>query len=437
MHMRLHDGTELTPETIEEINAHGPFTMAVWRSGEVSVGNEEGLTGRSAYFTRLIRRSILKYFTPEQLKTMSILDIGCNDGWVLHELSDLPFAKMVGIEPREKNIRKGKAVRSYLRLENRVDYRVGDIESLGDESFDIVVCAGVLYHVESIPVALRRIRSVCRQLLFVESRCISSKHITEELRQEIEMRDLVYQFKDKLCGVTAQKFESAYHDSSAHVTTIVNVPSTESLVMNLQILGFHDIDVVADPDTYRAEVWGDKRPLGGVCLTARLGAAPRELADDEGRWIEEYERGLAAEILPREYVEPLYRVFCGDAPADSLAGAALATREYLIGQRPDFSPDVLPANARTRYATEIVQNWRYSPRDKIALEYGKLLCSEARFDEALSVLKSITSRLNADWRAAYRSFALMATVLERMQRAAEAKRYRELCVSCNPKYPLA
>ena len=38
---------------------------------------------------------------------MSIADIGCYDGWILHELSDLPFKRMVGIEPRQKNIDKG------------------------------------------------------------------------------------------------------------------------------------------------------------------------------------------------------------------------------------------------------------------------------------------------------------------------------------------
>ena len=45
--MLLHDGSELTKEQIEELNANGPYSMAVWNSGGVSVGNEEGLTGRS------------------------------------------------------------------------------------------------------------------------------------------------------------------------------------------------------------------------------------------------------------------------------------------------------------------------------------------------------------------------------------------------------
>ena len=66
--MLLHDGSELTKEQIEELNANGPYSMAVWNSGDVSVGNEEGLTGRSEYFMKLIREAILKNFTKEEIR---------------------------------------------------------------------------------------------------------------------------------------------------------------------------------------------------------------------------------------------------------------------------------------------------------------------------------------------------------------------------------
>ena len=66
---------------------------------------------------------------------------------------------------------------------------------------------------------------------------MSSKYITKELN-EIEMRDLIYQYQDKFGGLTAQKYESVYYDGSASVPTIVNVPTTETLVMNLNTLGF-------------------------------------------------------------------------------------------------------------------------------------------------------------------------------------------------------
>ena len=436
--MRLHDGTELSAQQIEELNAHGPYSMAVWQSGDVSVGNEEGLKGRSAYFTKLIRQAILKDFSLEEIKSFSILDIGCNDGWVLHELSDLPFAKMVGIEPREKNIAKGRHVREVLKLHNRVDYRVGDIESLGQEVFDIVICAGLLYHVESIPVALRNVRAACKRMVFIESRCVSSKFITQELMDEIEMRDLVYQFRQEQCGITAQKFESAYHDGSAKSATIVNVPSAESLIMNLAILGFENIDVVADLETYRASVWQDKRPLSGVCITATLSQETQPLANEEAQWIDEYEKGLEREVLPRDYLEPLYRVFCLQEASTALTGISRDIQVYLTSANPRPGPidRLLPASCRTRYSREIVQNWRYSPSDKIALEYGKLLKSEGRLSEALAVLKSISSKLNADWRSVYRSFYLISQVYHDMNSPVEAARYRDLCLKCNPKYPV-
>lgn len=436
--MRLHDGTLLLPEQIQELNAHGPYSMAVWRSGEVSVGNEEGLRGRSAYFVKLIRQAILTNYSLDQLKTFSILDVGSNDGWVLHQLSDLPFAKMVGIEPREKNISKGRKVREILKLQNSVDYRLGDIESLGAEEFDIVICAGVLYHVESIPVALRNIRKACRRMVFIESRCLSDRHMTAELIEEIEMRDLVYQFKEKQCGITAQKFESGYHDGSAKVATIVNIPSVDTLIMNLSLLGFENVAVVADPETYRASVWQDRRPLSGVCITAMVAEKPAIVVDEEAKWIDEYEKGLEREILPRDFLEPLYRSIALNDTSVSLAGNLKSVHEHVLSGGRQHSPvrDLLPSTHNGKFAVEIVQNLHYSPSDKISLEYAKLLNFEGRAEEAVAVLKELTSKLNADWRSVYRSFHLLSSIYLKLNQPADADQYKTLCLKCNPKFPV-
>ena len=436
--MLLHDGSKITKTQIEELNANGPYSMAIWRSGEISVGNEEGLSGRSEYFLKLIRQSILNKFTLQELNQLSILDIGCNDGWVLHQLADLPFYKMVGIEPREKNINKGRKVREILKLNNSVEYRVGDIETLDEESFDIVICAGVLYHVESIPVALRKIRKACKRMVFIESRCISSEYITSKLKEEIEMRDLVYQFEDEICGITAQKYESSYHDGSTTQTAMVNIPTTETLIMNLNILGFDNIDIVADADTYRKDVWKDRRPLGGVCISASLPEKPATFESEEERWIDEYEKGLEREVFSRDYIESLYKVFCLNKSEIKLTGKLLNTYNFLTLSDNSYSikNDLLPDGYDSKYALEIVKNWRYSPCDKIALEYGKLLMSEGNLENALDVLKSVTTKLNADWRSVYRSFHLISKIYVSKNDSDKANNYRQLCLKSNPKYPV-
>ena len=436
--MLLNDGSKITKSQIEELNANGPYSMAVWESGDVSVGNEEGLKGRSAYFMNLIREVILKNFTREEIKSLSILDIGSNDGWVLHQLSDLPFAKMVGVEPREKNIAKGRKVREILKLKNSVDYRAGDIESLGEKQFDIVICAGVLYHVESIPVALRNIRNICNKMVFIESRCLSDGHMTPGLMAEVEMRDLVYQFKEKQCGITVQKFESGYHDGSAKSATIVNVPSVDSLLMNLTLLGFENVDVMADPETYRNSVWQEKRPLSGVCITATVNQSSKLMIEEETKWIDEYEKGLENEILPRDLVEPLYKLLVLKDSSVVFTGSLEKLHQYVLsnGEKAETVQDLLVAPHNGKYAVEIVQNLRYSPGDKITLEYGKLLKSEGMLEEALEVLKGISSKLNADWRAVYRSFHLLFHIYQELGKLTDAEKYRGLCLKCNYKFPV-
>ncbi|TSA19770.1 class I SAM-dependent methyltransferase [bacterium] len=436
--MASNDGKVLSEELIQDLNAHGPYSMAVWHSGDIRVGNEEGLSGREAYFTNLIRRTILKHFTVDQIKTFSILDIGCNDGWVLNELSDLPFARMVGIEPREKNIVKGQTVRNILQISNRVEYKLGDIESLGDESFDVVICAGVLYHVESIPVALRRIANICKAMVFIESRCISSKYITKALMNEIEMRDLVYQYKEKTCGITAQKFESAYHDGSTKSLSVVNIPTVESLVMQLDILGFQDVEIVADPKSYRRAVWKNRRALNGVCISAYPKLGQNSSVSDESIWIREYERGLEKTVLKRDFIEPLYEHYCHRKTTLALFSHSLITFMYL--KSPSWLAGIfgsfLEVLHREKYELEIIKNLRYGPRDKLCLEYGKMLNSVGEHEFAMTVLKSVTTRINADWRSVYRSFHLLSAITSHVGLLDESCRYQTLCVSCNPRFPV-
>lgn len=423
----------LSGDEVEILNAHGPYSMAVWRSGDIEIGNEEGLKGRSAFFIKRIREAITKNFTMDEIKTFSILDVGCNDGWVLQQLNDLPFVRMVGIEPREKNIAKGRKVREILNIPSKAEYKVGDIETLGDEMFDIVICAGVLYHVESIPTSLRQIRKICKRMLFIESRCISSEYTTEKLKHEIEMRDVVYQYKDKLCGLTAQKFETAYNDGSAKEFCIVNIPTVESLIMYLDILGFDNIQIVADVKSYRTAVWKSKRPLNGVCMAAFLDPNKKKTVSDELAWITEYEKGLEATVLNENLIKPLYDYFC---KGNIKAGFSLSSLgAFLYLKSPDWLAglfgSLLKFRHKGKYELEIIKNLRYSPRDKVGLEYGKILFAKEDYKSSASILKDVTTQLNADWRAVYRSFSLLSQIYKKLGLGNEERRYRELYLNCN------
>ena len=61
--MILKDGSKLNLKNIETLNALGPYSMAIWKSGDVELGNEEGLAGRSQYFLNLLKKEIKNKFS--------------------------------------------------------------------------------------------------------------------------------------------------------------------------------------------------------------------------------------------------------------------------------------------------------------------------------------------------------------------------------------
>lgn len=432
---------ELSPEQIERLNAHGPYNHAVWSAKGITVSNEEKLSGRGRFLVQSVRAALEREFTHEQMAQMSIADVGCYDGWVLHELSDLPFARMVGIEPREKNLLKGKVVRETLGVRTRVEFQVGEIESLSlsSEQFDVVLCLGLLHHLESIPLALRNLRAVCRRFLYLETICLSSRHINDGLRREMELKDVVYFGRATVLGLTGQKLESAYYDGSTTTLTAVSIPSAETLRMYLQVIGFDQIRTEVDPERFRDLIWRDQRDATAICISARP-ADPLKAATsiNEAELVANYERGLARTLLGRQDVERLVRIVHNRAPLTSLTPFGWLVVLYL--HAPSWLaglPRRLAAQwLRDRYAREILKNLRFNTADKVTLEWGKVLYAEGDYAGAIEALTSITQRLNADSRATYRSFYLLARAHQALGNEAASARYLDLCLTCNPKYPL-
>lgn len=425
----------LSPGQIELINAYGPYNHARWTIPGVEVTGEEKLAGRGDFLVERIRESLLKHFEPEELRGFSIMDVGCYDGWILDQLSDLAFRRMVGIEPREKNVVKGQKIREILGLQTRAEFKIGDVETLGDEVFDIVICVGVLHHVESIPTALRRLRSVCGKLLFIETICLSSRHITNEVKREIEMKDVVYHSRPKVCGLTGQKLESAYYDGSSTELCVVSIPSVESLLMYLETLRFEDIAVVADPRTYRSSVWKGSRPMNAVAIAARVGKGDPE-AEESSR-VQDYEEGLVSTLLPMAVVRPLYERVCLGRGGFHPSFFNLLVSAYI--HSPNWLSPALgrlaSAGLTNEYELEIVKNLRFNPEDKLSFEYAKLLYQKGDLEGAKGVLSAITQKLNADWRSVYRSFYYLSRIYRDLGLSEEAERYRKLCLTANPKFP--
>jgi ubiquinone/menaquinone biosynthesis C-methylase UbiE len=416
---------------VQTINAYGPYNHGVWRGRGVTITHEESLSGRAESLVDVIRRTIKASYSPDEMAEMSLVDVGCYDGWILEQLSDLPFKRICGIEPRRRNIEKGEVIRQILGLHSRVEYREGSLENLGDERFDVVICCGLLHHVESIGRALDCLRAICKKMIFIEAQCLESKSVAPDLVRQIEPKDVAYLDREPLVGLVGHKFESSYYHGSALDLSVVSVPSPTAVQMFLERAGFVNIAVVIEPSAY----WQSgsvKRHAKACCITAHVGVQ-KERPDIA----ETVERAALETILPEQVVRSVYGAIC-----ESKSPPLLALRERLIVwylTAPSWASPMLLKWIKWFWPDlsqqEIIRSLRYAPLDKLELELAKIEYARSHHRACLEIAQRITTRLNADWRSVYRAFVLMACASKYIGDEDGFCRYRDWALTSNSKLP--
>jgi ubiquinone/menaquinone biosynthesis C-methylase UbiE len=101
------------------------------------------------------------------------LDLACCEGWFAHRLLDWGADEVLGVDVREQSIVRAELVRDYLELDaERLRFQTADVLTLTAEelgSFDVVLCLGLIYHVEHPMGVLRLARELTRGLCVIES----------------------------------------------------------------------------------------------------------------------------------------------------------------------------------------------------------------------------------------------------------------------------
>jgi SAM-dependent methyltransferase len=90
------------------------------------------------------------------------LDLGCGNGRIAEYISDLTGAKMVGLDFAAEVIKN--AQQHTVDKKDRLTYVTGDMDHLSFEegNFDAIISIDTLYFVESIDVAIRKLKSLLK-----------------------------------------------------------------------------------------------------------------------------------------------------------------------------------------------------------------------------------------------------------------------------------
>jgi len=107
---------------------------------------------------------------PDDLTGKSVLDIGAYDGFFSFEAEKRGAARVLALDHNPPDLYGFNTAKEILG--SRVEHRVGSVYDLSPKTvgeFDVVLFLGVIYHLRSPLLALERIHSVCREVMYVES----------------------------------------------------------------------------------------------------------------------------------------------------------------------------------------------------------------------------------------------------------------------------
>jgi SAM-dependent methyltransferase len=104
--------------------------------------------GRIASGNRLVR------YLSTHKKAAGILEIGCGNGWLSHQLSGVPGSRVIGLDPNLGELRQAARV---FRNQPNLKFIYGDFYSavLQDLSFDIIVMAATAHLFPSLPLIIK------------------------------------------------------------------------------------------------------------------------------------------------------------------------------------------------------------------------------------------------------------------------------------------
>lgn len=104
---------------------------------------------------------------------LRILDLGALEGGFAIEFA-LRGSQVVAIEGRERNIQKARFVKDVLGLDDKLELVQDDVRNLSVArygEFDVILCAGLLYHLDAPDVFhfVEAMSEACRRFLIVDT----------------------------------------------------------------------------------------------------------------------------------------------------------------------------------------------------------------------------------------------------------------------------
>ena len=205
--------------------------------------------------TRMLDAALDREFAGGFLE-LSAIDLACHQGWFSAHLAQRGFGSVLGVDAREEHVVDAGLIRDLLGLDRlrlqRCDVMALDAVALG--THDIVLCMGLIYHLENPVGALRIARALCKRLCVIETQIVPGLSGWVDYGSFRFVRPLKGSF-----GIIDETGET--HGPEASTTGICLVPSLDALLWILDRIGFARCEVLPVPEAGYEQLVHHKRVM--------------------------------------------------------------------------------------------------------------------------------------------------------------------------------
>ncbi len=185
---------------------------------------------------------------------LTALDFSSHQGFFSLELAK-HCRRVLGLEFRQQNVESARLIRDTLDIQN-VEFMQENIETMPAHKYepaDIVLCFGLVYHVENPIGVLRRARELTKQVLLVETQ-------TTILDLEGPIDNGHHSWTRYMHGYFGV-VEGDPDNDDGSVADIVLVPSPKVLIWLLRKLGFSKVTRLEPPQGAYQQLATHKRVM--------------------------------------------------------------------------------------------------------------------------------------------------------------------------------
>jgi tRNA (mo5U34)-methyltransferase len=186
---------------------------------------------------------------------LSAVDLACHQGWFACHLAERGFGRVLALDARAVHVADASLMRDLLG-HRQLELAQRDVHetTVGNTGgpFDLVLCFGLIYHLENPVGALRVARALTRRACLVETQVVPGMSGMVDYGSYRFVRPLKGSF-----GIIDETEET--HGPEASTTGICLVPSTEALLWVLRKVGFARAEVLPVPaDGYEQLLHGKR-----------------------------------------------------------------------------------------------------------------------------------------------------------------------------------